>query len=518
MRQFLIYILAFLTIVHLNSQTIQINIDWENSIRQIPNYTYGINSPANFIPSYSNDPIFMGNLELITQKKGLVRLHGWGMLDSNSPENWLNNGVWNAVKINQALSPLVNQGYKVMINIPSGPLGENDYQNPQEFAKFCADLVKIVNIDLKLGVEYWEIPNEREQGFIAPGLTVTQMATLITTASQAMKTIDPTIKVGGATTAWVNIDYLTQLTQAVYPNIDFITCHTYAGDCTNTLQDIYNNAQFAVADLKTLRQNINSITGTNHLPIFLTEYNLSFQGCDNIRSNEGAVYDAIIMTESIKSGIDGTCYWAIAPYSDMSIVIDNQLDENAYLFETFNKYFQGNLVQSTSDKNSKILTFSTANQNSNIFSFCLINRTSVSQNVQVQMTSSYSSSIDEFVWTGENEYSTKSTNWAELNNGDMSLSPYSVNIFTGKINTLGLYDAKNMDNLVLFPNPTRGIIHLSNNNTIKTFQVFSLSGSKVKSGNIENNSIDLTKISSGIYFVKLFNEKGFPTIIKIIKE
>ncbi len=518
MRQFLIYLLAFSALVHVNSQTIQIDIDWGNSIRQIPNFTYGVNSPANFIPSYSEDAVFMKNLELITQKKGLVRLHGWGMLDTTSPENWQNNGVWNASKINQALSPLVNQGYKVMINIPSGPSGEDDYQDPEKFAKFCADLVKIVNIDLKLGVEYWEIPNEREQVFIDPGLTVNQMATLIQTASQAMKVIDPTIKVGGATTAWVNIDYLTQLTQAIYPNIDFITCHTYAGDCTNSLQDIYDNAQFAVTDLNTLRQNINEITGTNYLPIFLTEYNLSFQGCENIRSNEGAVYDALIMTESIKSGIDGTCYWAIAPYSDMSIVIDDQLDENAYLFESFNKYFHGNLIQSTSDSNSKVLVFSTANQNANIFSFCLINRTSISQNVQVQMTSSFSSNIDKHVWNGENEYFTETTNWANLNNGNLSLSPYSVNIFTGKINTLGLFDVDNRDEIVLFPNPTKGILHLSDNNTFKTFQVFSQSGSLIKSGKFENNSIDLTNISSGIYFIKLFNEKGFPSISKVIKK
>ncbi len=518
MKQFLLYILVFLSAVQIHSQTITIDIDWSKTIQTVPNNAYGINSPANFIPSYSKDPIFMGNLELITQKKGLVRLHGWGMLESDSPEVWQNNGIWNATKINQALSPLVEQGYQIMINIPSGPLGEDDYQNPQKFAQFCADLVKIVNIDLKLGVEYWEIPNEREQDFVSPGLSVNEMATLIKTASQAMKAIDPTIKVGGAATAWVNIDYLTQLTQAIYPNIDFITCHTYAGDCTNTLQNVYDNAQFAVADLKTLRQNINAITGTNHLPIFLTEYNLSFQGCDNIQSNEGAVYDALIMTESIKSGIDGTCYWAVAPYSDMSIVIDDQLDENAYLFETFNKYFYGNLVQSTTGDNSKVLVFSTANQGSNIFSFCLINRTAVSQSVQVQMTSLFSSNIDRYSWNNQNEYFTESTNWTNSNNGNLSLLPYSVTIFTGKINTLGVLDFEKMDKVILSPNPTHGIIHLTGFDNSKTFQVFSLFGSEVLSGKVKNNSIDLTKILSGIYFVKLINEKGFSSISKVIKK
>jgi len=129
------------------------------------------------------------------------------------------------------------------------------------------------------------------------------------------------------------------------------------------------------------------------------------------------------MTESIKSGIDGTCYWATAPYSDMPIVINDQLDENAYLFEAFNSYFLGNLIQSTSNNNSKVLVFSTADQNANIFSFCFINRTSVSQNIQVQTASPYSSNIDRFVWNGDNEYFTEATNWANLNNGNISLSP-----------------------------------------------------------------------------------------------
>ena len=176
------------------------------------------------------------------------------------------------------------------------------------------------------------------------------------------------------------------------------------------------------------------------------------------------------------------------------------------------------LVAILSAENSKVLVYSTANQNSNIFSFCLINRTSASQNVQVQMTSLFSSSIDRHVWSEENEYFRESTNWANLNNGNLSLSPYSVNIFTGKINTLGLFDAENRDEIVLFPNPTKGIIHLSDNNTIETFQVFSQSGSIVQSGKVKGNSIDLTKISSGIYFIKLFNEKEFPSITKVIKE
>jgi len=516
MRQFLIFTLLFLSTIHLYSQTIDVTIDWNNSVRAIPEYAYGVNSPANFIPSYSNDPTFMRNLKLITQKKGFVRLHGWGMIDKNSPESWLSNGKWNSAKIKQAILPLQQQAYKVMINIPSGSLGEDDYQNPQKFAQLCAELVKIVNIDHQLGIEYWEIPNEREQGFVNPGLTVNQMATLIKTASQAMKAIDPKIKVGGAATAWINIDYLTQLVQATLPNIDFITCHTYAGDCTNSLQKIYDNAQFAVADLKTLRQNINSITGSNYLPIFLTEYNLSYQGCDNIQSTKGAIYDAIIMTESIKSGIDGTCYWAIAPYSDMSIINGDHLDENAYLFKTLNTYFQGNITKNTTSDGSKILIYSTIDQNSDNYSFSLINRTSVSQNIKIKMLGISPNNLDRYVWNGHNNYLTEATNWSNLDNGNISVSPYSVNLFTGKLSALSIEDNEDRNELVLHPNPSNGIIHLSSHNSIKTFQVFSSLGTMLKSGEIESNRIDLTAFLSGIYFIRVINEEGTISTFKVI--
>ncbi|HHG85099.1 MAG TPA: hypothetical protein ENJ82_10180, partial [Bacteroidetes bacterium] len=152
------------------AQDIDLSIDWDTEVKAVPENAYGVNSPANFIPAYSADATFMANLALITQKKGLIRLHGWGMIDESSPESWLTDGDWDAAKIQQALTPLVEEGYEIMINIPSGALGEDDYQDAQAFAQFCADLVQIVNGDYQLHVKYWEIPNEREADFIAPGL------------------------------------------------------------------------------------------------------------------------------------------------------------------------------------------------------------------------------------------------------------------------------------------------------------------------------------------------------------
>ena len=92
------------------------------------------------------------------------------------------------------------------------------------------------------------------------------------------------------------MDYLTQLVDEIYPNIDFITAHTYSGDGSNSLQNAYDVAQYATTDLAELRSRLNLITGDNYLPIFLTEYNIAYQGSPRIQNHEGAVYDAMILT------------------------------------------------------------------------------------------------------------------------------------------------------------------------------------------------------------------------------
>jgi len=515
MKQYLIVFFLFISFLVNLGQTIDVTVDWNNTVRQIPITAYGVNSPANFIPLFSNDPIFMDNLEFVTQKKGLIRLHGWGML-GDSPEAWQENGVWDSNKINEALTPLVEQGYKVMINIPSGPLGEDDYQNPEEFAQFCADLVQIVNIDHGLGIEYWEIPNERESDFTNPGLTVNEMAILIQTATQSMKAIDPTIKVGGPATAWVNIEYLTQLVEATFPDIDFITCHTYSGDCSNTIDNAYDIAQNATADLAILRNQINTITGAIYLPIFLTEYNISFQGCPRVQNYEGAVNDAIIMTESIASGIDATNYWAVAPYSDMSFIDGDDHFEIAHLYEIFNQSFHGDLLESQSSNNTKIIMYATAEQDQESHAFCLINRTSETQTVNLQFENWLPTDLIWHLFDVDNEFETTTTNWANINDGNLFLTPYSVNLFVSN-STLSLSDDSNI--ITVYPNPTTEKTDLQNQFTNDIFQVFTITGSVVKKGVISNNSIDLSLLKTGIYFIKIKDYKtGNIKVGKIIKK
>jgi xylan 1,4-beta-xylosidase len=422
----------FLSQSKLADEPIKVNVDWSNVVRKIPQYAYSVNSAANFIPSYSNNATFMRNLKMMTQTKSFVRLHGWGML-GDSPEAWQDSGVWDSQKINQALRPLVDAGHEVIINIPSGPKGENDYQDSIRFAKFCADLVKIVNIDHQLDIKYWEIPNEREAGFVEPGLSVSEMATLLKTASNAMKAVDPSIKVGGPATSWVNIDYIPELVKALYPNIDFISVHTYSGDGTNSIPNAYDIAQNAISDLATLRERVNVATGNDYLPIFLTEYNISYQGSPRIQTHHGAVYDAMMLTGTIKSGADASMYWNIAPYSDMSVLNGDIVEGNAHLFEVFNQSFHGELIKSQSSDSSKIIVYPVKQDvDTGEYAFALINRSADSQVINLDFEHWLPSDLSWYLWDKDNAFNRQATNWTALKQGNFTLSPYSVNLFVSQ--------------------------------------------------------------------------------------
>ncbi len=417
-------------------ETIEIDVDWDWAVRDIPAYAYGVNSPANFVPEYSGDYVFMNNLEFITQKKGFVRLHGWGMVE-DGPQSWQENGVWDSDKIGDALRPLVDEGYTVMINIPSGPQGEHDYLDPASFAEFAADLVRIVNIEHELGVTYWEIPNEREAGFAEPGLRVEEMATLIRSATQQMKAVDPSIAVGGPATAWVNVDYVSDLVEEVYPGLDFVTVHTYSGDGTNTVDDAYDIAQSATGELARLRERLDVITGDDYLPIFVTEHNISYIGSPWVETNKGAVYDAIILTESIAAGADSSMYWNVHPSSDMSVLDGDAHFESAHVFEVFNQSFHGALNHGQSQDPSQVVVYAVSDQDSGDYAFALINRTGQEIIVDLDFTGWMPSTFDWHLWDEETEYSILETEMsgehcADEDGDTLVLSAYSVNLLVSR--------------------------------------------------------------------------------------
>ncbi|WP_207893756.1 T9SS type A sorting domain-containing protein [Tenacibaculum sp. M341] len=79
----------------------------------------------------------------------------------------------------------------------------------------------------------------------------------------------------------------------------------------------------------------------------------------------------------------------------------------------------------------------------------------------------------------------------------------------------------NIDNPVnaletkIFPNPTKRSLTISINKKINRVEILDLKGRKLKSYFINNDKIDISDLSTGLYFIKFPNTKIAP--IKILK-
>lgn len=81
-------------------------------------------------------------------------------------------------------------------------------------------------------------------------------------------------------------------------------------------------------------------------------------------------------------------------------------------------------------------------------------------------------------------------------------------------------DDFNSTSFSVFPNPTKDIVNIKTSLTIDTVIVYDLSGKQVKSidgQNLRNNSMDISQLKNGVYFLEV-TAKNKSQTIKIIKE
>jgi type IX secretion system substrate protein/cadherin-like protein len=81
----------------------------------------------------------------------------------------------------------------------------------------------------------------------------------------------------------------------------------------------------------------------------------------------------------------------------------------------------------------------------------------------------------------------------------------------------GVEENKN-DMTTTYPNPTSDMLYISGNKVNTTYQIITLVGENIVSGNVEHNkAIDIRNLKNGIYFIVLENSVGNQEVIKFIK-
>ncbi len=91
-----------------------------------------------------------------------------------------------------------------------------------------------------------------------------------------------------------------------------------------------------------------------------------------------------------------------------------------------------------------------------------------------------------------------------ISSGYGQVEDYKLNVTS---NPTGI-DQINSTNIRLYPNPVSGILNISNTEKIKSVSIYDILGQKMIVENLNglNSQIDLSKLSNGIYFVKVIVE------------
>jgi hypothetical protein len=78
--------------------------------------------------------------------------------------------------------------------------------------------------------------------------------------------------------------------------------------------------------------------------------------------------------------------------------------------------------------------------------------------------------------------------------------------------------SKAASTITVYPNPVSYLLQISADSAVSYYQITSALGAVVKEGTSANNGIDVSNLSSGLYFVQLRFENGEEHVQKIIKK
>jgi hypothetical protein len=380
--------------------------------KQATGLHYGLNLYKIFEPAAAQNPNYRA--ALAAMRPGIVRIHrGQQMLDSSQDAaGWvidadLASYRWDRAKIAAALAGLKSLTGPTtlrMMNIANFPgylkqPGSNMRLKASafnEYAQFCADLVKIVNDELKLDVRYWEITNELDDG--ATDATdkynhdFGEVGDIFNAVAKAIKAIDPSLKVGGPALAQPNSDGQRDekaFFEKTKASLDFISYHSYfTGNKNQPLQNLYDNAS-AIGSITSVTEGLWRNYSNRPIESFHDEYNISWNPPDVRMTNEiGAVFDALALAALAKSGATGGMAWNEADgwYGKLGASFEQR--PASWVFGLYNQFLLGEIVADRSSDRKKLEVFAVKSSNSDPqrYSLALINRSGAAQTLKLTLS------------------------------------------------------------------------------------------------------------------------------------
>ncbi len=265
-------------------------IDYASPIRKLNPNAFGMDLSGYGSPNvFANDQVEQQKLKTLNIKFMRIDLKYSTSGDPTSKIVCAANGCDTQLTGDQWVQAIKAIGAQPLIVVPSGAID-------------AANMVKHFNKDTRNYVQYWIIGNEPDLA----GISADTYSTNFNQDYDAMKAIDPTIKIGGGTTAWYDVPFLQTFLQLSGSRVDFVDFHGYAqegnvsGDYT-TLFQIAARYGNEISDLQSLIQRIEPVRASQ-IWIEIGEWELNWGGTAQNNSNFHSVWVASVLGNILKAG------------------------------------------------------------------------------------------------------------------------------------------------------------------------------------------------------------------------
>jgi hypothetical protein len=257
----------------------------------------------------------------VQQKAGslgikLLRAGGYNN-DANTPESFT------AAQVDKFVAYARAIGAEPALQVPL----ISDPEGHAPTAQMAADLVTYCNRTRSYGVKYWEIGNEPDlyAGKDMPAsYGVADYCATFRAFANAMKAVDPTIKVIGPELSWKYIpgnDWLSPFLEQCGSQVDVVTVHVYpfpAAQCT--IDNAMSQGQRFRATVQSVRAILDA-HGLSSTPLGITESNLSWEGepeKNTLPASLGTFYAGLWTADVIGIALEERlwtlAFWSISEY------------------------------------------------------------------------------------------------------------------------------------------------------------------------------------------------------------
>jgi hypothetical protein len=282
---------------------------------------------------------------------------------------------------NQTGTQIVTLGFPSWLNI----------SNSSDQALYAGMVKQIAQhfIDKGEPVHNYELINEPDGHE-----SVTDMANTFNVVAQALKSVDPTYKLGGLTESYARPDDLKTFFQIAGQNIGFVSWHQYVtnGSDGKSDQQIVTDSMNGVAnDAQTVRALMRTAGISDSVPLFLGEYNVNgaVYTSPNNQNMVGAVSAAATTYGMVHSNTNLTmgALWDVmndSAYSVFGAQGSYHANPVGVVLADLTAYMPGNLVQTIMPSNTPgLVGYTTVNGQG--FSTALID-TNLSQGYTVDLS------------------------------------------------------------------------------------------------------------------------------------